>query len=45
MVFMSAVPAVKIAQLLAAGCEVTVLIADIHGFLDNLVSVSAAAQE
>ncbi|KKK13125.1 tyrosyl-tRNA synthetase [Aspergillus ochraceoroseus] len=30
------VPAVKIAQLLAAGCEVTVLIADIHGFLDNL---------
>ncbi|PLB44821.1 tyrosyl-tRNA synthetase [Aspergillus steynii IBT 23096] len=30
------VPAVKIAQLLAAGCEVTVLVADIHGFLDNL---------
>jgi tyrosyl-tRNA synthetase len=26
----------KIAQLLAAGCEVTVLLADIHGFLDNL---------
>ncbi|KAF4582205.1 tyrosyl-tRNA synthetase [Ophiocordyceps camponoti-floridani] len=30
------VPAIKIAQLLAAGCEVTVLLADIHGFLDNL---------
>ncbi|KAN0068299.1 hypothetical protein V8E54_013495 [Elaphomyces granulatus] len=30
------VPALKIAQLLAAGCEVTVLLADIHGFLDNL---------
>ncbi|EFW99383.1 tyrosyl-tRNA synthetase [Grosmannia clavigera kw1407] len=30
------VPAIKIAQLLHAGCEVTVLLADIHGFLDNL---------
>ena len=30
------VPAIKIAQLLAAGCEMTVLLADIHGFLDNL---------
>ncbi|CAI6099995.1 hypothetical protein V2G26_000559 [Clonostachys chloroleuca] len=30
------VPAMKIAQLLAAGCHVTVLLADIHGFLDNL---------
>lgn len=30
------VPALKIAQLLAAGCEVIVLLADIHGFLDNL---------
>jgi tyrosyl-tRNA synthetase len=30
------VPAVKIAQFLAAGCDVTILIADIHGFLDNL---------
>ncbi|KAI0480535.1 tyrosyl-tRNA synthetase, class Ib [Xylariaceae sp. FL0804] len=30
------VPATKIAQLLAAGCEVTILLADIHGFLDNL---------
>ncbi|KAM7196217.1 hypothetical protein V8F33_006329 [Rhypophila sp. PSN 637] len=30
------VPAVKIAQYLAAGCDVTVLLADIHGFLDNL---------
>jgi hypothetical protein len=29
------VPAIKIAQFLAAGCEVTVLLADIHGFLDN----------
>jgi tyrosyl-tRNA synthetase len=26
----------KIAQLLAAGCDVIVLLADIHGFLDNL---------
>lgn len=30
------VAALKIAQLLAAGCDVTVLLADIHGFLDNL---------
>ncbi|KAK3938683.1 hypothetical protein QBC46DRAFT_161028 [Diplogelasinospora grovesii] len=30
------VAAIKIAQLLAAGCEVVVLLADIHGFLDNL---------
>ncbi|KAI0006308.1 tyrosyl-tRNA synthetase, class Ib [Xylariaceae sp. FL0662B] len=30
------VPAIKIAQLLAAGCDVTILIADIHAFLDNL---------
>jgi tyrosyl-tRNA synthetase len=30
------VPAIKIAQLLAAGCDVTILLADIHGFLDNL---------
>ena len=29
-------PAIKIAQFLAAGCEVTILLADIHGFLDNL---------
>ncbi|CAJ2505331.1 Uu.00g127250.m01.CDS01 [Anthostomella pinea] len=28
--------AIKIAQLLAAGCEVTILLADIHAFLDNL---------
>lgn len=26
----------KIAQLLAAGCEVTVLLADVHAFLDSL---------
>ncbi|KAK5989478.1 Tyrosine--tRNA ligase [Cladobotryum mycophilum] len=30
------VAALKIAQLLNAGCEVVVLLADIHGFLDNL---------
>lgn len=30
------VPAIKIAQMLAAGCDMTVLLADIHGFLDNL---------
>jgi tyrosyl-tRNA synthetase len=30
------VPAIKIAQYLAAGCDMTVLLADIHGFLDNL---------
>lgn len=29
-------PATKIAQFLAAGCEVTILLADIHAFLDNL---------
>ncbi|KAK2762175.1 hypothetical protein FQN54_001184 [Arachnomyces sp. PD_36] len=29
------VSAMKIAQFLAAGCEVTILIADIHAFLDN----------
>jgi tyrosyl-tRNA synthetase len=28
--------AIKIAQLLKAGCSVTILLADIHGFLDNL---------
>jgi tyrosyl-tRNA synthetase len=27
---------IKIAQLLSAGCEITCLFADIHGFLDNL---------
>lgn len=26
----------KIAEFLAAGCEVTILLADVHGFLDNL---------
>ncbi|KAL4875538.1 hypothetical protein BJY04DRAFT_161334 [Aspergillus karnatakaensis] len=30
------VPALKIAQLLNAGCDVVILLADIHGFLDNL---------
>ncbi|KAI9738840.1 MAG: hypothetical protein M1834_008347 [Cirrosporium novae-zelandiae] len=30
------VPMVKIAQLLHAGCHVKILLADIHGFLDNL---------
>jgi len=29
-------PAIKIAQFLAAGCEVVILLADIHGMLDNL---------
>ncbi len=29
-------PAIKIAQFLAAGCEVVVLLADVHAFLDNL---------
>lgn len=29
------IPAVKIAQFLAAGCEVTILIADVHAFLDS----------
>ncbi|KAJ5954948.1 hypothetical protein N7501_009227 [Penicillium viridicatum] len=30
------VPALKIAQLLLAGCDVTILLADVHAFLDNL---------
>lgn len=30
------VSAIKIAQFLAAGCEVTILLADVHAFLDNL---------
>ncbi|KAF2028738.1 Nucleotidylyl transferase [Setomelanomma holmii] len=30
------VPILKIAQFLSAGCHVKVLLADIHGFLDNL---------
>lgn len=30
------VPAMKIAQFLQAGCHVKILLADIHGFLDNL---------
>lgn len=30
------VPGVKIAEFLRAGCEVKILLADIHGFLDNL---------
>ncbi|KAJ5975494.1 hypothetical protein N7481_009201 [Penicillium waksmanii] len=30
------VPAIKIAQLLAADCQVVILLADIHAFLDNL---------
>src|SRR6201985_3659505 len=28
--------AIKIAQFLAAGCEVTILLSDVHAFLDNL---------
>jgi tyrosyl-tRNA synthetase len=30
------VPMVKIADFLSAGCEVTILLADIHAFLDNM---------
>lgn len=30
------VPMIKIAQFLRAGCQVKILLADIHGFLDNL---------
>ena len=30
------VPILKIAEFLAAGCEVKILLADVHGFLDNL---------
>ncbi|KAJ4418400.1 Tyrosine--tRNA ligase cytoplasmic [Gnomoniopsis sp. IMI 355080] len=30
------VPAIKLAQLLRSGCELTILLADVHGFLDNL---------
>lgn len=30
------VPTMKIAELLAAGCNVKVLLADIHGYLDNM---------
>ena len=30
------VPMLKLAEFLAAGCEVKVLFADVHGFLDNL---------
>lgn len=30
------VPIIKIAQFLRAGCKVKILLADIHGFLDNL---------
>ncbi|KAI0517523.1 tyrosyl-tRNA synthetase [Xylaria bambusicola] len=30
------VPGVKIAQYVAAGCDMVILLADIHGFLDNL---------
>ena len=30
------VPMLKIAEFLAAGCEVKMLLADVHGFLDNL---------
>lgn len=32
------VPMLKIAEFLAAGCEVSVLLADVHGFLDALKS-------
>jgi tyrosyl-tRNA synthetase len=32
------VPAIKLAELLAAGCEVVILLADIHAVLDSLKS-------
>jgi len=32
------VPAIKIAQFLAAGCEIQCLLADVHSFLDSLKS-------
>lgn len=32
------VPIFKIADFLAAGCHVTILFADLHGFLDNMKS-------
>lgn len=35
------VPAIKLAQLLRSGCELTILLADIHGFL---VRISPALQ-
>jgi tyrosyl-tRNA synthetase len=35
-VFVQFVPVLKIAQFLQAGCRVKILLADIHGFLDNL---------
>ncbi|RJE24386.1 tyrosyl-tRNA synthetase [Aspergillus sclerotialis] len=38
------VPAIKIAQLLAADCEVTVLIADLHAVLDSLKSTMEVVQ-
>lgn len=30
------VPIIKIAELLAAGCQVKILLADLHGYLDNM---------
>jgi tyrosyl-tRNA synthetase len=38
------VPALKIAQFLAAECEVTVLVADIHAMLDNLKTPAELTQ-
>ncbi|KAK5115690.1 hypothetical protein LTR62_000779 [Meristemomyces frigidus] len=39
------VPMLKIAEFLAAGCQVTILLADVHGFLDNLKAPIELVQE
>ncbi|KAK3674523.1 Tyrosine--tRNA ligase cytoplasmic [Recurvomyces mirabilis] len=39
------VPMLKIAQFLAAGSHVTILLADVHGFLDNLKAPIELVQE
>ncbi|KAK3052638.1 Tyrosine--tRNA ligase cytoplasmic [Extremus antarcticus] len=39
------VPMLKIAEFLAAGCEVKILLADVHGFLDNLKAPIELVQE
>jgi tyrosyl-tRNA synthetase len=38
------VPMIKLAELLAADCEVTVLLADIHAFLDSMKSTPELVQ-
>jgi tyrosyl-tRNA synthetase len=39
------VPSIKIAQYLRAGCEMTILLADIHAILDNLKSTPELVAE